>query len=147
MLEATGHTIFSHNNHFYYFQFNYSVFLSPGSAGSPRSHMLVGVAFFFSTPVTCPNCPVWLDFSAKRTANPAEVVATPLTEMLQYDTPWWSCGIFYVFCLLFGQYTTTTTHLAKNVLIDRFCAKYLNEFFYKPSKLPFPTTDCHGFWT
>ena len=36
----------------------------------------------------------------KRTANPVEVVATPVTEMLQCDTPYWSRGIFYVLCLL-----------------------------------------------
>jgi len=63
----------------------------------------------------------------------------PVIEMLQCDTPCWSRGIFYVLCLLFGQYSTTTTHLAKNVLINRFCHKYLKEFFYKPSKLPILT--------
>jgi len=63
----------------------------------------------------------------KRTANPVEVVATPVTEMLQCNMPRSSRSIFYVLCLLFGQYSTTTTYLAKNVVISRFCGKYLNE--------------------
>ena len=63
----------------------------------------------------------------KRMANPVEVVATPITEMLQCDMPYWSRSILYVLCLLFGRYSTTTTRLAKNVLISRFCGKYSNE--------------------
>jgi len=64
----------------------------------------------------------------KRTANLVEVVATPVTEMLQCDMPCWSRGILYVLCLLFGQYWTTTTYLPK---MYRLIKKLLYRLFVR----------------
>ena len=48
--------------------------------------MFVAVAFFFTTRVTCPNCPnrpICVRLQFEKTAILVEVVATPVTEILQ----------------------------------------------------------------
>ena len=49
---------------------------------SVRCNNSLGV-FFYSTRATCPDCPVCVWLQLEKKANPVEVVATPVTEILQ----------------------------------------------------------------